>query len=240
MPESISPEPVETLDPCDAGAHDGGRVGTGSPAGWLSQVMDVLLLGQTPDVAVPPMTVLHAWHAASISPLLIEAFARDGRDTGIQHAVQELHSRAAQGESISANAWRVALEPALREVYRRAYDGEQAFATASAAAAAFALSRGYSESDAAEYGRTYGEMNTEANLSAFADANALAASMLLSQSFAAADPAAYARTYPAAYIRACLSACTENAGDCEQIRTVLADGLVRALADATVTTAAAA
>ena len=207
--------------------------------GWPAQVAEVLFDEPSPVAGASDQdgdgspAALHAWLAASVGALLIEAVARDGQDTGFQRAMQDLHLRAAEGASIDADVWRGTLEPALREVFRRAYDVDQAFATASAAASSFALSRGYSESDAAEYGRAYGEMNTEANLSAFADANAMALADLLARSFAAADPVAYARTYPAAYVRAVLSACggagTQERG---QARARLADGLVQSMAGA--------
>lgn len=176
-----------------------------------------------------PLSVLHVWFATSLGPLLAEAAVRAGEDAEHQQAVRELHRLGARGESVAADEWRVALEPALRQVYRRAYDVDQAFATASAAAGSFALSRGYDEADAVKYGRTYAQINTEANLAAHADANALAQAELLSRSFAADDAGAYASTFPAAYLRACIAACGTDDESRGRVRDSLAEGLVHCL-----------
>jgi hypothetical protein len=203
---------------------------------WLAQVATVLLDGAEPVQWADrvrhgvSLTVVHDWLAASMGPVLVEASTRHGGDPEVHEAVRALHARAAAGERVAEDVWSAALLPALREVYRHAYAYEQAYATASAAARSFALSRGYDERAATEYGESYAKDNTETNARAHADAGALANSAAIAAAFAAADPAAYARTYPFAYVKACVGAYAGR--DEERRREVcarLADGLTGSL-----------
>ena len=145
------------------------------------------------ELGEPPvgggLDVVHRWYGHTVWPLL--------GHTG----VAALHLSGA-----SEAVWRETLEPALLDLYRRAYPYAQAYATASAAAGGFALSHGYSETEATEYGETYAAMNTDANVKAHAEANAAANAAALAAAFAAGDEAAYAATYPGAFVRACVLA----------------------------------
>lgn len=222
--------------------------------GWMAQIVHALLdepvvdrdssaaqrrrieefAGARQDRQALP-AALHRWFATCVSRLLIEAVTRDEQSDDLQRAVQQLHFRVGRGGTVEADAWHAALVPCLQQVYRLAYDSESAFATASAAAAAFASSRGYGADEAAEYGQTYASMNTEASSSAFADGNAFALAGLLAASFASADAEAYARTYPASHIRACVYACAKNDEERRRVRAALLEGLAREFADVATT-----
>lgn len=221
----------------DAPTAAGGSV----TPGWLAQITTVLV-GAPPEAGARlaeeaarradgevPLVVLHDWFATSVTPLLVERSEGAAEDAVHLKEMQVLHRRAARGESVVADAWRTALEPVLRRVFQDAYDVTQASATAHAAASSFALGRGYSEADADEYGRSYAEMNTRANVTAHAEANSLALAELLSRAFAHEDAAGYARTYPGAYTKACIHAYAADDEGRERARVALADGLARSL-----------
>jgi hypothetical protein len=145
------------------------------------------------ELGEPPvgggLDVVHRWYGQSVWPLLGHG------------DVAALHLSGA-----SEAVWRETLEPALRDVYRRAYPYAEAYATASAAAGGFALSRGYGQTEATEYGETYAAMNTDANVKAHAEANAAANAAALAAAFASDDVVAFEGTYPGAFVRACVLA----------------------------------
>ena len=198
---------------------------TGALPGWPVQVAAVLLEGMAPADTGQwarqvqdqlarmaarhrqvPFTVVHHWHSGDVGPLLAEAAGHHGEDPAAQHAVTALHDRALAGEAVPEEVWRATLEPALRQVYRWAYAYQDAYTTASDAARAFALSRGYDEAEATAYGESYAQLNTEANARVHAEANASANAAAAAAAFAGADPAGYAACVPYAHVRACLRA----------------------------------
>ncbi|MFJ9445659.1 SpcZ [Kitasatospora sp. NPDC101235] len=185
---------------------------------WLAQVSEVLFDGMDADVARTwarrvhqelerlngrvPFSVVHDWYCSAVGPILTEASARRGGSDAPHEAALALRARALSGGRIDEGTWRTALEPEMRELFRHAYPYAEAYATAAAAAGSYALANGYGEAEAAQYGETYAELNTAANVRSHADANALANSASVAAAYAAADPAAYAETYPSARVRA--------------------------------------
>ncbi|MDX3854766.1 SpcZ [Streptomyces sp. AK02-01A] len=221
---------------------------------WLTQVVAALFEGQEPAVSKDwarrvhgelerlggqvPFTVVHDWHARVVVPMLAEASARDGADTGPQRAVRLLHAKALAGERIEEARWTAALGPVVRDAYRLAYAYADAFATAYAGAHAYATANGFDESAAVEYADTYATMNTGANVESYADANALANAKAMARAYASGDARAYAGTYPFAQVRVCAHAHADQrqaAGRSERRRAAyerLADGLAESLARA--------
>lgn len=214
---------------------------------WLAQVAGVLLDGPAASEARSrmrrvrgelarldgvPFSVVHDWHARTVSPLLVAASGARGGDVRAYQQVRSLHERALAGEPVAEAQWREALEPALREVYRHAFPREAAHATAAAAADSFARSRGWSEAEAAEYGETYAALNTGACARMHEEANASAHAAALAAAWAAADAAAYAATYPAAFVRGCVRATATDGTSQLLCLARLAGGLADALARA--------
>jgi hypothetical protein len=165
-----------------------------------------------------PFAVVHDWHCTVVGPLLVETVARRGGDPAAQEAVRALHERALAGERVVEGTWRVALEEALGDVYRLAYAYQKASAEASRAAAAFALSRGYAEAEAHDYGQLYARLNTQVNARVHEQANAAVNASALAAVFAGADAAGYAATWPAASVRAWVAAWAGEESDAGLLR----------------------
>jgi hypothetical protein len=211
---------------------------------WLRQVADVVSEGQQVEagrewqrrlyhaltsVNEVPFRLVHDWLAHEASVILPYAGVRsEDRTDGVQRAVQELHRAALAGETIPADTWRNALYSALLQIYTDAYAYTEAFEVASAAARAFARSRGWSEADAAAYGATYARQSTDANVRTYAEANAVAVAAALASAFANEDPEAYADAHPEALVRACLADGQDELHG-QEICNRLAAGLVEAV-----------
>ncbi|MER5604295.1 SpcZ [Streptomyces sp. NPDC002265] len=149
---------------------------------------------------------LHLWHAGAVADLIGEAVARHGGDPAPHEALRAVHARAVAGEVFGESVWLAVLEPALREVYRLAYPGEQVRARAAAAASSFALSRGWAEKDAEDYGDTYARMHTEVSERVYVGANAIANAAAYALAFATRDAREYAHAWPFALVQAWIAA----------------------------------
>ncbi|MGW2817010.1 SpcZ [Streptomyces sp. NPDC001415] len=204
----------------DAGAPCGDAVSDGGMEPWPVQLATALSDGGPELEGVRrvqgelarlggrvPFRVVHDWYASTVVPMLVEAAARRGEDTGLLVAVGQLHARALKGERIEATEWTGALEPALREVYGSAYPYAEAHATASANAHAYAMANDYGAAEATRFAATYADLNTTANARSYAVANALANARAVALAYANADGQTYAATYPYARVNAYALAC---------------------------------
>jgi hypothetical protein len=190
---------------------------------WTEQLRETLA---RLDGAVP-FRLIHDWHTNSISSLVIDSCAQRGLSVHEHEEVRELHRHAWHGHSVSEEAWRDTLEPALHALYLRSYPYEEAFAVAASLANSYARSHGASTDEASKYGETYAELNTGANARLFSAANAKANSKAYAAAFARSDHNLLARAYPSAYLRACVSlARTEHASGAYAC---LGEGLINSL-----------
>ncbi|MER6535766.1 SpcZ [Streptomyces sp900105755] len=206
---------------------------------WTVQVAGVLAdeadaCGGSPRPAADvPFAAVHLWHAGAVADLVGEAVARHGGDPAPHEALRVMHVRAAMGEAFGEDAWSVVLEPVLREMYLLAYPRERVHSRAAAAAASFALSRGWAEKDAKEYGETYARMNTEASERVYAEANTIANTAAHALAFATGEAEDYAHAWPSAVLRAWIAAyagADATAGPAgQEARRRLRDGLDEAV-----------
>lgn len=161
-----------------------------------------------------PFRLFHDWHANSVSPLLIENFTQRGLSVQEHEDVRKLHHDAWLGRNVPEEAWRAALQPSLHALHLRSYPYDEAYSLAANAAGRFARLHGYSEDDAAKYGRNYAELNTGANARLFSAANARANGRAYAAAFSRSDHDLLAQAYPESYIRACVSlAGAESSGN---------------------------
>lgn len=201
---------------------EGARQVTADPAStstaaptWLYRVVETIRT-ETGSFEIsdchtaPSLRVVHDWYTRALGPMLIEASAtRDG--SSAQEAVQATHIRALAGETLTENAWYIALEPALREIFEHAYPYTRAYTTAATAASAYAASHGYPDDEARRYGDSYAKLNTTANARVHATANAKAHARALARAFSTGNTTAYTETYPSARLRAAVRSLTATA-----------------------------
>ncbi len=111
-----------------------------------------------------PFSVVHDWHANTVTVLGIDAAEKRGRDTTPHTALQELHKRALGGEKIAADEWRPVLKNAYAYAYANAYAYAYAYANADANA--------YADANANAYANAYADAYADANANAYANAYA--------------------------------------------------------------------
>ena len=119
-----------------------------------------------------PFSVMYDWQANVVSPVVIEAAIKRGKDPAPHVAHQAIHARALAGDIAPKEEWVKILRPAYSDAYATAdayaYATADAYAYATAYAYAYATAYAYADADA--YAAPYADADADAYADAYAKA----------------------------------------------------------------------